>query len=231
MYKIKSMYYYDKNSHSKLWIHLHGLFSNVKGEKIRFLREFFSEEKSYSFFALDMNYEKTFTTATLDLLEIIVRGFSAEYEHITLCGSSHGGYVATNYIRYRELYNIKELILLAPSFETLALIKNHVKDDINKWLEGKEELTFEEEGNTVSISKEFAKDIIENGYEIIEGDKVHFPENPPVEIKIVHGTRDEVIPIERTRLFVSKVKVKTYVEVEDDHHLDKTIESYIKIII
>jgi len=121
--------------------------------------------------------------------------------------------------------------LLAPSFETLSLIKRHTKRDIRGWLNGEEDLIIEEEGRTVKLSKEFAKDIIDNGYEIIEGDKVHFPENPPVEIKIVHGTRDEVIPVERTRLFVSKVKVKTYVEVEDDHHLNKTIGEYIRVVL
>ncbi len=225
------MFFYDINGHSGLWIHLHGLFSNVWGRKIDVIRKRLKKEKGFSFFAMDMEYEKTTTTDVLNLLEILVKGFSLEYDHIIMCGSSHGAYVVSNYVRFKELGNVKEIILLAPSFETLSLIKKHTEKDINGWLEGREELTIEEEGREVTFSKEFAKDITEKGYEILEDNKVNFPENPPVDIKIAHGVKDEVIPVKRTRLFVSKVKVKTYIEVEDDHRLDASINNLLDVLI
>ena len=225
------MFFYDRNTHESLWIHLHGLFSNVMGKKIEFLRDHFSQSKKFSFFAIDIEYERTTTTQVLDFLETLIKGFSLEYDRIVLCGSSHGAYVVSNYLRFKELGNVKEVVLLAPSFETLSLIKKHGGEGMDAWLEGKAELKIREKDREVIFSRYFAKDIVERGYEILDEEKVNFPENPPVEIKIVHGVEDEVIPVERTRLFVSKVRVKTYIEVNDDHRLDRTIEEFIRVII
>ncbi len=223
-YKIKiDMFFYDVSNRSNLWIHLHGLFSNVWGNKVNIIRNRLMQERNFSFFAMDMDYEESTTTYVLNFLEVLIRGFSLHYDRIVMCGSSHGAYVVSNYVRYRYLGNLKEIILLAPSFETLSLIKKHSDENLDEWLDGKKSFRLREEDREITFCQYFAKDIIDKGYEILDGDKVNFPENPPIDIKIAHGVNDEVIPIERTRLFVSKVHVKTYIEVEDDHRLDKSI--------
>ena len=217
------MFFYEDNGSKKLWIHLHGFASNVYGSKIEFARSYFRKTKKFSFFAMDMDYEKHTTSEVLDLLEVLVSGFSERYEHITLCGSSHGGYIAANYVRFKKLHNIKSLLLLAPSFETLALIiKELGAERVKNWLEGKEPLRFKEQDMEIEVRKDFARDILENGYEVIEGSDVRFPAQPPVDIFVVHGTKDEVVPVERTRLFVNKVRVKDYIEVDDDHQLSQS---------
>ncbi len=217
------MFFYDANNPEKLWIHLHGFATNVWGSKIEFARNFFKRTKAYSFYAMDMNYEKHTTTEVLDVLEAIVLGFSEKYKHITLCGSSHGGYIAANYVRFKKLGNVKKLLLLAPSFETLALIiKELGEEKVKNWLEGKESLKFVEEDKEIEVRKDFAVDILKNGYEIVCDDKVIFPANPPVDIVIVHGRRDEIVPIERTKLFVNNVKVENFIEVDDDHQLSES---------
>ncbi len=226
------MYFYDRNNSKKLWLHLHGLATNVYGQKIEFLRSYFSEKELYSFFAMDMDYEKHTTTNTLDLLKVLISGFSEEYEEITLCGSSHGAYVALNYIRFRPLYNLKRLVLLAPSYNTLTLILDTFgREKFKEWLEGKREATIVEEGREITFIKEWVRDILEHDYEIIEGDKVKFPAEPPVEIVIMHGTRDDIVPIKYSELFVSKVKVKKFLKVDDDHGLNESVKKYIEAFI
>ena len=226
------MYFYDRNNPKRLWLHLHGLATNVYGQKIEFLRNYFSEKGLYSFFAMDMDYEKHTTTNTLDLLKVIISGFSGEYEEITLCGSSHGAYVALNYVRFRPLYNLKRLMLLAPSYNTLTLIFDTFgRERFKEWLEGKEEATIVEEDREITFIKDWAKDILENNYEVIEGDKVMFPAEPPVEIVIMHGTKDEIVPIKYSELFASKVKVKKFLKVNDDHGLNESVRKYIEDLI
>jgi pimeloyl-ACP methyl ester carboxylesterase len=217
------MFFLDINNPQRIWIHLHGFGTDITGSKIEFARNYFRRTKLYSFFAMDMDYEKHTTTEVLDVLEALVLGFSDRFGEITLCGSSHGGYVVANYLRFRKLGNVKKTLLLAPSFETLGLIVRELGEDkVKRWLEGREPLRFEEEGREIEVREDFAKDIREKGYEILEGDRVNFPQDPPVSLVVVHGRRDEIIPVERTRTFVSKVRVSRYVEVDDDHQLSET---------
>ena len=226
------MYFYDKNNPKKLWLHLHGLATDVYGKKIEFLRNYFSETKLYSFFAMDMDYEKHTTTNTLEILKVLISGFSQEYEEITLCGSSHGAYVALNYVRFYPLHNLKRLVLLAPSYNTLTLIlETFGKEKFKEWLEGKKEATIVEEGREVTFIKEWARDILEKDYEIIEGEKVKFPPNPPVDIVIMHGKRDEIVPIRYSELFANKVKVKKFLKVDDDHGLNESVKKYVEKLI
>ena len=226
------MYFYDVNNGEKLWLHLHGLATNVFGRKIEFLRNYFKEKKTYSFFACDMDYEKHTTTNTLGFLEVLVRGFSQKFKEITLCGSSHGGYVALNYVRKRPLFNVKKLVLLAPSYNTLSLIiKTFGEEKVKPWLEGREELTIVEEERQVTFIKEWAKDILENDYEIIKDKEIDFPEIPPVEIVIMHGIKDDIVPIQYSELFTGKVKVKKFLKVDDDHKLNESLEKYVEELI
>ena len=222
------MFFYDANNPERLWIHLHGFATNVWGSKIEFARNYFKRTRAFSFYAMDMDYEKHTTTEVLDVLEALVLGFSQRYEDIVLCGSSHGAYVAANYVRFRKLGNVKRLLLLAPSFRTLDLVVKELGEDkVRKWLEGKEVLRFTEEGVEIEVREDFAVDILEKGYEIVKDGEVHFPENPPVDIILVHGTRDEVVPIEDSRLFAQKVRISEFIEVEDDHQLS---ESFGKVL-
>ncbi len=222
------MFFYDENNPQRLWIHLHGFATNVLGSKIEFARNYFKRTKAYSFFAMDMDYEKHTTTEVLNVLEALILGFSEKYGHITFCGSSHGGYVAVNYARFKKLGNVKSLLLLAPSFRTLDLIVKELgREKVKNWLEGREPLRFTEQEVEIEVREDFATDILKNNYEIISEGEVRFPEEPEVEIVIVHGKKDEVVPIEDSRLFASEVRVKELIEVDDDHRLS---ESFGKVL-
>lgn len=223
------MFLYDRNSPTKLWIHLHGFATNVLGSKIEFARNYFRRTGAFSFYAMDMDYQDHTTTEVLDVLEALVVGFSKRYEEIVLCGSSHGAYVVANYVRFRDLGKVRRILLLAPSFRTLDLIVSKLGEErVKNWLEGKESLRLEEEGREIEVREYFGLDILRNGYEIIRGREVNFPKEPPVDVLLVHGTKDEIVPIEDSELFGERVRLSAFIKVDDDHQLS---ESFGKVLV
>ncbi|WP_299199582.1 YqiA/YcfP family alpha/beta fold hydrolase [Thermocrinis sp.] len=222
------MFIYERVHPDVLLIHLHGFASNVKSSKVLALRDFALKSGRFSLFAMDMDYQHTTTTRTLEVLDALIRGFCQKFKSLVLSGSSHGAYVILNYLRFYPSQCVSRALLFAPSYSTLKLTLEEVGQELAKaWLEGKEELSFTEceTGLELTIHREFARDILEKGYEILEGDRVNFPTEPPVDLVIVHGTKDEVVPVEHSRIFVSKVKVKDYKEVDDDHRLSGTFKT------
>jgi len=225
------MFVYEKTNPDVILLHLHGFASDVKGSKVSILKNLALDTGMFSLFAMDMDYQHTTTSRTLEVLDALLKGFCKKFKEIILSGSSHGGYIALNYLRFYKPECVKKVLLFAPSYSSLALTIEKVGKEIAKdWLEGKKELSFTEceTGLEITIHRDFAVDILQKGYEIIEGDKVNFPESPPADLFIAHGTEDKVVPINHSRVFVSKVKVKAYKEVEDDHRLTKTFETLLR---
>lgn len=196
------------------------------GSKVSLLRER-SLMGKFSFFAMDMDYHTTTTTRTLEVLDALVKGFSQKFEEVWLSGSSHGGYVILNYIKLYRPNKVRKIFLFAPSYSTLQLtIKEIGEENCRGWLEGREDLKIIEceTGLEVVINREFAVDIRERGYEIISNGEVSFPSELPYDIYVFHGVKDNVVPVEHSRLFTDKVKVKHYSELEDDHGLSNTFK-------
>jgi len=224
------MLIYEATNPQLILIHLHGFASNVVGSKVSFLRER-SLQGRFSFFAMDLDYHTTTTTRTLEVIDVLVKGFSQKFEEVWLSGSSHGGYVILNYIKLYRPNRVKKVFLFAPSYSTLQLTMEEVgEENCKNWLEGKEDLKIVEceTGLEVVINREFAADIRERGYEIIYDGEINFPTELPYEIYVFHGTKDNVVPVEHSRLFTSKVKVKHYLEIEDDHRLSNTFKDIVE---
>ncbi len=184
---------------------------------------------------MDMDYHTTTTTKAVEVLDVLIKGFSQKFEEIWLSGSSHGAYVILNYLKLCMPNKVSKVFLFAPSYSTLYLTIREVGEERCKnWLEGKEDLKISEceSGLELLINKDFAVDILEKGYEIISGQEVRFPAEVPYQIYIFHGTKDEVVPVDYSRLFTSKVRVKEYLELDgEDHRLSNTfrhiVESYL----
>lgn len=228
--RIYPMFVYEKISSERLILHLHGFASNVKSSKVSILTDYISKSGKFSLFCMDMDYHTTTTSKVLEVLDTLLKGFKESYKKILLSGSSHGAYIILNYIRFYGGELISSALLFAPSYSTLQLTL--VQEGIEKcerWLRGEEELVINECETSLhlTIHRDFAKDILEKGYEIISDGCVRFPQEPPIPILVVHGTQDEVVPVEHSRTFVEKVKVKKYIEVEDDHRLSK---SFVKLL-
>ncbi len=176
---------------------------------------------------MDMDYQTTTTSRVLEVLDALVKGFSQKFSILWLSGSSHGGYVSLNYLKFYKPEKVSRVFLFAPSYSTLWLTLREVGEDRCKsWLEGREELSFTEceTGLEITIHKDFAVDILQRGYEIIRDGEVNFPSELPYELYVFHGTQDNMVPVHHSRLFTSKVKVKEFLELEDDHRLSKTFK-------
>ncbi len=225
------MFLYEPVNKAKILIHLHGFASSVKSPKVEVLRGLSIKRKAFSFFAMDIDYQNKTTTQVLEVLYILVKGFKSKYRSVLLSGSSHGAYVVLNYLKYFDGKDTERVFLFAPSYSTLSLIlAQEGEQKCKRWLRGEEELRiFEcETGVELTIDKDFAKDILEKGYEVIKDGKVLFPKDPPTEIVIFHGTEDDIVPVHYSRTFVEHVNVKRYLEVEDDHRLTKTFRNLIE---
>ncbi|QID34038.1 YqiA/YcfP family alpha/beta fold hydrolase [Pampinifervens florentissimum] len=224
------MFIYEPTNPEVILIHLHGFASNVRGSKIEVLKER-SLRGRFSFFAMDMDYQTTTTSRVLEVLDALVKGFSQKFSTLWLSGSSHGGYVSLNYLKFYKPERVSKVFLFAPSYSTLGLTLREVGEDrCKRWLEGREELSFTEceTGLEITIHKDFAVDILQRGYEIIRDGEVNFPSELPYELYVFHGTQDNMVPIEHSRLFASKVKVKEFLELEDDHRLSKTFKGLVE---
>lgn len=202
----------------------------MQGNKVSILRDRALNGR-FSFFAMDMEYHRTTTTKVLDLLDALIKGFSQKYREIWLSGSSHGGYVFLNFLKFYRPDSVKKVFLFAPSYSTLSLTLQKVgEENCREWLEGRKELMFTEceTGLELVVHKDFATDIVNKGYELIQGKEVPFPEKVPYELYVFHGTKDEVVPVEHSRLFVSKVRVRVYRELEDDHRLTSSFGALVE---
>lgn len=180
---------------------------------------------------MDMDYQTTTTSKVLEVLDTLIKGFSQKFSQVWISGSSHGGYVALNYLKFYKPSSVSKVFLFAPSYSTLELTVKEVGEEKCKgWLEGKEELSFKEceTGLEITINKDFAVDIAQKGYEIIKGLEVDFPLETPYELYIFHGRQDSVVPVEHSRFFVNRVKVKKFIELDDDHRLSNSFNSLVE---
>ncbi|WP_448584224.1 YqiA/YcfP family alpha/beta fold hydrolase [Thermocrinis sp.] len=225
------MFIYENINEETLLIHLHGFASSVRSSKVLAIKDLAISTGRFSIFAMDMDYQSTTTSRVLEVLDSLVKGFCRKFKKLILSGSSHGGYISLNYLRFYSPECIERVLLFAPSYNTLRLTLEEVGyRGVEEWLEGKKEFSFVEceTGLEITMHKDFAVDILQKGYEILEGDNVNFPEVPPVSLFIAHGTQDRIVPVEHSRKFVSKVKVSAYKEVEDDHRLTNTFKTLLE---
>ncbi|MDW8237948.1 MAG: alpha/beta hydrolase [Aquificaceae bacterium] len=202
-------------------LHLHGFASSVKGRKVSLLREL-SKEYKVGLFAMDMDYQSSTTSVCLKTLQLLIFGLFQNHERVYLSASSHGGYVALNYLRFFRPC-VKGVFLFAPSYNTLELILKESKD-YQSWLDGERELEiFEcETGLNLKIHKDFAKDIIQNGYEIITQGRVNFRNDCKSFIRIYHGKLDAVIPYDLSEAFAKSANVESLTLLDDNHELSSS---------
>lgn len=130
-------------------------------------------------------------------------------------GSSFGGYVATRWAELRP-DRVDRLLLLCPGFDLPA-----------RWLHllGAEEFArWERDGRLVLPDGAGRPTPVHWGF--VQDARRHppFPE-APCPTRIVHGTRDEVVPVEGSRRYAARRPHVELVEVDDDHALLEVMET------
>ncbi len=226
------MFFYDINHPEKILLHFHGFGSSIKGKKTLFIKELLHKRKNASFFAIDMEYEKHTTSEILAFLDSFLEGLRKKFSYIYLSGSSHGGYILLNYLRFYSPRKIDRVFLWAPSLRTLDFILKEISSQQKKeWLQKKKPLLLEENGRILEIPYAFFQDIKKKNYEILQKDQLFLPSSlRKIKFYIVHGKKDDIVPIEDTRKLVKVLgkRVAFYKEVEEDHFLDKSFPKLAK---
>ncbi len=133
-----------------------------------------------------------------------------------LVGSSMGGYLAA---RWAELHpeRVEALLLLCPGFQmNERWPKLFGVDAIASWRAHGWHAVPDATGKLVRVHWGFLQDAID-----------HHPPIPtvPCPTRIVHGRRDEVVPVETSRAYAATHPDRvTLVEVDDDHGLAASLD-------
>lgn len=200
-------------SANRRFAYLHGFASGPLSRKGRHLARRFAE-RGVELELPDLN-RPSFATlspaavlAAVDALDVAL-GRVPNATRWGFVGSSFGGWVAA---RWAELHpeRVERLVLLCPGFDLAS-----------RWpvLFGKERMAEWEREGTLALA-DGAGALVPVHYAFYT-ESLGIPPWPvvPCETLIVHGTRDEVVPIESSRRYAGEHARVRLIEVDDDHAL------------
>ena len=200
--------------------YLHGFASGPLSKKGMLLAERFRGQ-GVELRLPDLNrpsFSRLTVTEALEAVDELVAGVEASGDGAgrwRFVGSSFGGYVAA---RWAELHpeRVARLLLLCPGFDLLS-----------RWplLLGREAFERWERDGVIPLA-DGAGRMTPVHWGFVEDARRHppFPE-VPCPTRIVHGTRDEVVPVETSRRYAAARPLVTLREVDDDHGLLASVEA------
>jgi pimeloyl-ACP methyl ester carboxylesterase len=199
---------------SRTVILLHGLASSANSRKAQFLRARLSSIPSVVFHAIDFNptpadFEHMTITGMIDRLRQLV--LHERYSNLTILGSSMGALVALHYAH--RFGDVRQMMLLAPALSYGGLVD---EQDRRKW---------KLNGSLPVMHYAFEQECA-LGY-AMQADGVRYASwvAPAAPTTIIHGSFDDVIPLEHSQdyadAYPSMVKL---VEVDSDHRLSDQLE-------
>ncbi len=195
-------------------IFLHGFASSSKGEKAKFLKGKFAEVETPQFSALDFNPTPVdFETMTITGMVNRLRQFSLDHdlEKVSLIGSSMGALVA---LQYADLYPVERLLLVAPLLYYQSL---SMSEQVLSWWKKR---------GTIDIDHYAFPGQLPLRYDFhLDGQRYEEIVEPSAETLIIHGWKDEQVPIEDSRFFAEKYADRVeLLEVKSDHRLGDQLE-------
>lgn len=193
------------------YIYLHGFASSPQSAKAQALSDRF-REKNLSLLIPDLNQGDFFNLTLSRQIQQVEQLFPAE-QPITLIGSSFGGLTAA-WLGDRHP-QVQQLVLLAPAFQFLAhWLPRLGTEQLQRWQsDGFIPVYHYGAGHNLPLSYEFVTDA--QSYDDHQIRR-------PVPTLILHGGRDEVVPIEASRQFAAERAWVKLVELDDDHALGNT---------
>jgi pimeloyl-ACP methyl ester carboxylesterase len=191
-------------------VYLHGFASSPQSSKARFFAGRF-EECGVPFTAPELdegNFEQLTISGQLRVIERTVRG-----EPVVLMGSSMGGYLAALYAARHE--NVEKLVLLAPAFQFPTRWKARMAKDLERW---------RREGTIPFFHYGFKQERA-LAYQMVE-DSVQYEDEPDFRqpALILHGRRDDVVPVEVSKAFANGRPNVTLKVVESGHELTDVLD-------
>ncbi|MCB9882140.1 MAG: alpha/beta fold hydrolase [Planctomycetes bacterium] len=194
------------------YAYLHGFASSptsAKGCALRAAMERHGRELQLPDLNVPSFAELTITDALTALDTLHARVVDERSDRWCLIGSSFGGYLAA---RWAELHpdQVERLVLLCPGFDLLNRWPTILgADTVERWRdEGAMEFPLAD-GTTATIGAGFLVDAERH------------PPFPRLShpVLLIHGTRDEIVPIETSREVARRGRDVTLIERDDDHAL------------
>jgi pimeloyl-ACP methyl ester carboxylesterase len=191
-------------------VHLHGFASSAQSTRAQYLRDKASTVPQLTFDAFDFNptprdFEYLTVSGMIDRLRQYV--LDRHLGLLSLVGSSLGGLVALHYAR--RYAGVERILLLAPALSYLG--ERRPKSDLEKWREA---------GSTQIHHYGFDREMpLRYGF---HEDGMRYRERvpPPTPVTIIHGRRDETVPIEHSRAYAAAYPDRVHlIEVDSVHTL------------
>ena len=203
------------------YIYLHGFASSPKSAKARDIGDRFTQIQT-KLKIPDLNAgDFSQLTITRQLTQVAAE-FSNDSTPVTLIGSSLGGLTAAHL--GQQNLQVQRLVLLAPAFGFLSHWLPKLGDEeVQRWQQEKYIMVYHYgEQRSLSLSYDFVTDAAQYQEKLLQR---------PISTLILHGKKDEVIPIEASRDFarwrsppqVSRPWVEL-VELDSDHALGNVME-------
>ncbi|KAG4073482.1 hypothetical protein HA402_000706 [Bradysia odoriphaga] len=202
------------------YLYLHGFASGSGSSKGLLLNKFFKEQlQNVELHLPDLNipsFEKLSVSEIVKHLKSEMLNTTQQYR---LIGSSLGGLVAATLAsEFKECSKIQSLILLCPALDASNRWKAKMTEsDLNQWqLDGSKKYYHFSTKTEQQLHYGFYEDLMKQvQYPLID-----------VPITIVHGTTDDIVPINTSRTYIQLLQKNGWnnelIEVNDDHLLMKT---------
>ena len=192
------------------YIYLHGFASSPRSSKATYLRNRFAE-MNLKLEVLDLN-QGGFGSLTLTRqIAQTIAAFPNATTPVTLIGSSFGG-LTSAWVAQQEL-QVQNLVLLAPAFGFPQNWYSQLpSDQIEQWREsGWLSVYHYGENKSILLHYAFLQDA--DNYPITDLRR-------SLPTLIIHGIRDEVVPIQVSRDYAQQHSQVKLVELDSDHGLN-----------
>jgi uncharacterized protein len=196
------------------YIYLHGFASSANSTKAQNIGDRFSQIQT-KLKIPDLNAgDFSHLTITRQINQVAAE-FSNNSTPVTLIGSSLGGLTAAHL--GQKYLQIQRLVLLAPAFGFLShWLPKLGNEEVERWQQEKYIMVYHYgEEQLIPLSYDFVTDAAQYQEKLLQR---------PIPTLILHGKKDEVIPIEASRDFARWRPWVELVELDSDHALGNVIE-------